>query len=145
MTPMIQTDLRAEVEELIHSGIDAGQPMQADWITHAVVERHPDLHGGDKDFYVTCAFGHVRNTVRQCLREWKGDGPNTPEQLKLPGYEHLQKAYLVDRENEQVIVPLPECTNGELMEKIGEYRRMADGCIKHADELERYRLQHFDS
>jgi len=137
-TSMNQSDIDREIDDLIQSNISVGVPINASWLTHAIIEKHPQVSGADVDFYQLCAFGHVRNTVRNCLRAWKGDSAETPEQLRLPGYDRLQKAYLIEREEEQVIVPIAECTYSELKAKIAEYRRMAEGCLTHADELERY-------
>ncbi len=133
-----QNDLQTEVDELIRIGIEAGQVMPPSWIVNEIVGRHALIDGDDVDFYRLCAFGHVRDTVRRVLRDFKGDKPETPAQLRLPGYEHLQKAYLVEREDEQQIVPLSMCTRDELENKIAEYQSMAAGCLLHADELRRY-------
>jgi hypothetical protein len=62
----------------------------------------------------------------------------TPEQLRFEDFDYLQKAYLIEREGEQTIVPLKNCTCTELTEKIAELRRMGDGCYKHADEIHRF-------
>jgi hypothetical protein len=142
-----QADLKAEVSELILSGIEAGQVMPAGWITEAIMEKHPipvKVLGDHHDFYTLCGFAHVRDTVRQCLRAYKDDtSQEIPEQLKLPGYDDLQKAYLIERDEEQMIVPITQCTEEELNAKIAEYRRMAEGCLHHADELVRYRKEKF--
>lgn len=134
-----QTDLQTEVDELIQVGIDHGQVMSANSIVQEVVERLSD----DPDFQILCTWAHVRDTVRACLRAYKDDPVQSDEQLRLPGYEFLQKAYLIDRDGEQKVVPLTKCTDEELQVKIIQYRRMSEGCIKHANELERYRMQHF--
>jgi hypothetical protein len=134
-----RADLQNEVEELIYLGIEAGQTMPADWIIDEVVRRHPKIAGEDSDFYILCAFDAVREAVRKCLRAHKTEsGAKTPEQLRFPGYDCLHKAYLIEHEDKQVIVPLSECTLDELQMKSKELRRMADGCVKHANEIDRY-------
>lgn len=138
-----QTDLQTEIIDFIHLGLEAGEVMRAEWITQEILSNHPNIAGADSDFYTLCAAHHVSSSVRHALNGFKGDPRGTPEQLKLPGYESLQKGYLMERDGERVIVPLKLCTDFELIGKVAEYRKMADGCVKHAIELERYRQDKF--
>lgn len=138
-----QIDIEAEVNDLIEFSINAGEPIPSKWIMPKILANHPDIAGDDTDFYVICAQHHVQNTVRTCLRAWKTDEDDTPEQMRFEGFECLQKAYLVDRDGEQTIVPLTACSKNELVEKINEYRKMAAGCTKHANELERFVNERF--
>src|ERR1035441_2396476 len=135
-----QEELTDEIQSLIEASLGAGVAVQAGWIASEIVRKHPDIRGADKDFYLNCARNHVRDTVRDVTRRYKDD-PRTkpPGQLVLAGFEYVQKAYLVKREDEEFIVPVDQCTDKELDQKIAEYRSMAEGCSKHADELVRYK------
>jgi hypothetical protein len=134
---MVQTQITEEVRELIEDRLDAGMAIQAAWITEAVLSQHPRIKGPDKDFYLFCAQKAVRQTVRSVTRDY--DLREETAQLRLEGCEYVQKAYLIDREGEAFIVPIAQCTYAELTGKIAEYRNMANGCSRHADELEGYR------
>jgi len=147
MTSLKQSDLLHEVQEIIELGLKSGQVMPAAVITQSIVNDHDEIVGADRDFYLLCAYHHVRNSVRAVLRDYRGSAEHTPAQLKLDGYEYLQKAYLIERglgqETEPTVVPITQCTDAELALKAREYRAMADGCNHHADELDRYRQQRF--
>lgn len=141
-----QSDLTEEVKTFITQAIDRNQPISADWIANEILSKHQQIFGPDRDFYILCGSVHVRKTVQQTLRLYRDEpGQEFPEQLRMEGWDHLQKVYLVDRRGEQVITPIDKCTNTELLAKIAEYREMARGCDKHADELERYRASRFGS
>jgi hypothetical protein len=138
---MKQGDLLDEVQAIVDAGIAANRTVPATWLTNEVIESHPDIKGRDVDWYRLCAYEHVRDTVRKVLRQYKGLPDETPRQIILPGCERLQRAYLVEREGEQTVVPIDQLTEGEITTKIREYERMAAGCIEHAEELRRYQQQ----
>jgi hypothetical protein len=138
---MKQADLIDEIQTIVEVGISANRPTPASWLTNEVVASHPDIKGRDTDWYVLCAYEHVRDTVRQVLRQYKGEEPESPPQLLLPGFKRLQRAYLVERDGEQSVVPINQLSDREILAKIREYERMAIGCTEHAEELRRYREQ----
>ena len=134
--------LLSEVDQVIRDRIEAKEVIPATWVTRVVVERHPHIRGQDADWYRFCAYETVRDAVRQCLRRLKPDPKGeTDEQLLLPGFERLQKAYLVSRNEEQVGVPIELLTDDENGAKVTELRRMAAGCLEHAAELKRYHAE----
>jgi hypothetical protein len=137
-----QTDLTNEVNDYLNSLDDNTQAVPS-WITQDIVKNHSDLFGSDKDFALLCVYGHVRRTVTSAMGRYKlkPEEPN-PLQMELdlkPGYKRLQKRYLVDRDGEQVGVPVEMLTDEEINQKLGELESMAQGCFEHADELRRYR------
>jgi hypothetical protein len=69
--PMAQSDLTAEVQELIAEIIQAHRVQDADWITQVIVSKHSAIQGDDADFYLLCAYKHVRETVRAVLHSYK--------------------------------------------------------------------------
>ncbi len=129
-----QTDLLNEVRELVRAGIERGKVLTASLIADEIIRSHED----DRDFIQLCIAGHVRVAVRKGLgMEFKRD--SEPDgQMLLPGYEHIRRAYLIERDDVQKIVPIEQIADEELEEKIREYRTMGKGCFAHADELERY-------
>lgn len=134
---MKDAELRAEVSLIIEDRLEAQEPVAATWLVMQVVSSHPDVHGDDAPFYVLCAYEHVRDVVRSVLRLYEPREEEDPQGV-LPGFERLRRAYLVEREHEQIVVPLHQMTYEEVRLKASEYRSMAFGCIKHADELDRY-------
>ena len=56
----------------------------------------------------------------------------------LPGFEYLQRYYVVQRQGEDVGVPVLECTDEELYAKAALYRSQSRKLVAHADEIERY-------
>lgn len=140
MTP---ADLEREVAVTIDAEIENGRTARASWVTHEVVAKH---HAAVEisDFDRICAYGYVRTLVRQSLRRFKTQEESDPQSV-LPGFERLQKRYLVERPSEndegegaQVVVPLELMTDEEIVAKAQELRGMAEGCQLHAYELLRY-------
>lgn len=139
---MTDTDIRNEVEKVI-DGHD--ERMPAMWIVQKVLKLHVKPKGKDADFYLCCAHGHVRAVVRQTLQRMRGEeGEEASEQLIFPGFQRLQRRYIIDQGGELLAVPLEQMTRDEIQQKIGELHRMAHGCLTHARELERY-LSNFGS
>lgn len=139
----MQVEVISEVNELILIGVKSGRTMAASWIAEEILQKHPHITGEDKDFYILCAISHIRAVVRKCMRTFddeteRGEFSLAVGQLTLPGYIRIHKAYLIERDKEQVIVPIADCTAPEIKVKIESFRTMARGCSEHADELERY-------
>lgn len=134
-----QSELIEEIKAVIDA-LEDHQPAVASWIVQGIVSAHGDIQGTDKDFYVLCAFGHVRTAVREVFRRYRVAPDEEPDpQLIMPGFERLQKRYLVERDGDQIAVPIEQLTDQEIDEKIAELERMAAGCKCHAEELRRYK------
>ena len=137
-----EKELIAEVAERVESGLEEGRPVQAASLANAVISRHERIEGRDKDFYLTCAWSHVRVVVRQVLRRYKGEPEVEPDrQIVMPGFKRLQRGYLLERDKESVLVRIDQLTHAELDEKAEEYERMGEGCRLHALELRRYKIR----
>lgn len=140
---MPQSDIIEEVRAFIRDGIEAKRVQSSKWITQAIVENHSDIFGSDADFYLRCALEHVRDTVGNVIGKFKDAIAIINPQIVLDGFEHLQKAYLIERDSDSAIVPIDDCTLEEINAKIAEYEQMAAGCMAHAKELRTYRKQKF--
>ena len=136
------SDLTTEIRQVIDDGLQRNVPQPVHTIVHAVLSRH---RFEDRDgFVMLCVEAHVHREVTKRLRDYKvGSDSSSPRQGRLPGFEHLQQAYPILRNGVQTIVPLGQMTAGELTLKAAEIEGMAQGCIDHADELRRYRDQHY--
>jgi len=140
---MKQSELLAEVERLIEEAIAEERATDTRWLVQRVLASHADPEGPDADLYLLCAHEHVTTTVRTALRRYrpKPNEEETKDQWVLPGFERLQKAYLVERDGKSWVVPIVKMTRAEKEAKAAEYRRIGAGCYEHADELERYLQQ----
>lgn len=138
---MNESQLFAEVSEIVKSKIEAGQVVVQPWLVQHVIQSHSEIQGGDSDFYLLCAHGYLPHVVKNVLRHWKDDPAKQRErdaQMVLDGFERLQRAYLVRRDDDSVLVPINQLTYDEGMAKVREYERMAAGCKLHSEELRRY-------
>lgn len=133
-------DLQQEIEKVIeHMEAQNAARLHPDWITQAVMNRHPDVDGEDADFYQCCSRAEVRNQVRRRLNRYKATAEiEADPQTTLEGFERLQKRYLVAEKGEQVAVRIQLMTEQQLLEKAAELRSMGAGCYQHADEIDRY-------
>ena len=145
--PIKESRLTSEVSAIVEDAIEAGRVAPASWLTQEVVSSWDSLaesqgHGGH---YILCAYEHVRAVVRKVVQRYKTTEDETDLQLLLPGNERLQKAYLINRDSEQSVVPIDQMSASEIDAKATELRAMAAGCLKHAEELERYRDERFSA
>lgn len=133
-------DLTAEIEQVIEDFENHNERrLHPDWITTAVMNRHPDVEGADADFYRVMSRSQVREAVRQRLNAYKAKPEVEPDrQLVMQGFERLQLRYLVKEDGEWVAVKVEMMTTEQRKAKAAELRAMGRGCFQHADELERF-------
>ena len=133
------TEVQDYIRKMISDKIDQGQVVSMSWITNEVLQEHGDMHGSDSDFYVICARHYVSDIVKRQIDKYKPGKNYNKEQLTLEGFEHLQQAYTVPREEEKsVLVPVDQLTDEEIELRAQEYEAMAQGNLKHAQELREY-------
>jgi hypothetical protein len=137
------SDLRREVHRIISDHLAAGHTVRWAWLIKDVLDNHPLPLVSDHDFNVLCRRIAVGETVRDVLGDLKLDAKDPAKvsgmgTLPLPGHNHLQQGYPMERDGEFVIVPVTKLTRAELKARALLYRSMAAGCIEHAEELERY-------
>ena len=126
--------LYADVRDFIQGRLDAGLILRADWVTAEILAGKQEPECEDADFYLICARNHILEVVKRCIGKYSAK-PTTDEQLKLPGFEHMQKAYQVEREGVRLLVPTDMLTDAELLRRADEYDEMAVGCRAHAREI----------
>lgn len=139
---MIQNDIRNEIRAVIDQRVSERETVQMSWLVRQVLHDHGI--GPAIDFPSYCAHETVWRETREVLRKMKGDEAEAGEQDRqavLPGFVRLQRRYVVERDNEQVVVPLELMADGEVSAKATELRSMAEGCLLHASELEDYLRQ----
>lgn len=137
--------LTKEIRAIIDSRIQRNDPVKPDWVTKEILDAHQEISGDDSDFYFCLAREAIRDQVRKQINRFR----LTPEQalvvdkqIVLPGFERLQRAYLIEINGDQIAIPIEKMTDAQLQTKITELEAMGDGCYQHATELKRYRDEH---
>jgi len=126
--------LYADVKDFIQRRLDAGVILRADWVTSEILSEKQEPQCEDADFYLICARNHLSEVVKRCIGKYKPK-PTTDDQLRLPGFEYMQKGYQVERDGVRLLVPTDAATDEELLARADEYDMMAAGCRAHAREL----------
>lgn len=136
---MDQISIRSEIRAAIDDKLSAGVAIRADWVAVGILEAKDKISGDDREFYRVCAYNEIRRIAKEVIGKFK-TGPETPEQLVLPGFKHLCKAYPMERGEEIVLVPVDQCTTAELLARAKQLDEMAKGCEAHAKEIRIYVL-----
>lgn len=126
--------LYSEVREYIQDQLSAGVIIRAEWVTAGILHAKAEPECEDADFYLLCARAHLAEIVKRCIGKYKA-ATVTDDQLVLPGFDHLQRGYQVERENVRLLVPTDLLTDDEIEARASEYEAMAAGCRAHAREL----------
>lgn len=137
--------LTTEIGDVLDALAAKGERWHAQWITHAICDQHAAglVEGDDADFWKYTGYQTVRTHVRKVISDRAGDGADRAsrqQQIALPGFErdHIQDYYLVNREGDDVAVPIVSLTDAEIEAKASLYRSMGRACFAHADELDRF-------
>ena len=130
----MKESLYSDIREFIQTKLDAGLILRAEWVTAEIISSKQEPECDDADFYLICARNHISEIVKKCIGKYSAK-PTTDEQLKLPGFEHMQKAYQVEREGVRLLVPTDYLSDNELLARADEYDAMAIGCRAHAREI----------
>jgi hypothetical protein len=141
---MVQAELDADCAARIEQILAEGLVIRLPWLTNTIVDEwdNPNV----SPFHNLCAHGHVSQTLLRVVRRYKvHPGDPVADQLVLPGYTRLQKAYVVERnetgfkdEAISCLVPVLQLTRAEMKKNYRRYHGMADGCRFHAAELARF-------
>lgn len=139
--PYTSAQLTQEIEQVIAQfEAESARALHPEWITQAVVQRHPDVAGVDAEFWRVVGRAEVRAQVRNRLNRYRVKPEVEPDaQLVLAGFERLQQRYLVAEKGEQVAIRVQELTAAQMLAKERELRAMGAGCFQHADEMARFR------
>jgi hypothetical protein len=132
-----KTDVTREIRAMVQDRIAAGVIVRVDWFTQEILSLKSRIEGDDADFYIACGADFIRDAVKRCIGDYAPKAMTVP-QLIMDGFEHLQKAYTVNRDGENVLVPVDLLTDEEVEGRAAELEDMARGCIAHARELRGY-------
>lgn len=138
--------LQHEISEKIDAMAATDVKLHPSWISHAICQDHelglaPESE--DADFWRHAGHRTVRAEVGQYLRKLYGISAEgaAERQLTLDGFDHIQTRYIVNREGDEVAIPTPELTDGELDGIEARLRAMSDALGVHADEIARYKRE----
>lgn len=134
---MEDISITAEVHKLVDEKFSAGVLVQTHWIAQEILANHADIEGPDAEWYRVCTFKEVCRIAKSAIGKFKAEG-STSEQLLLPGFRHLCKAYPLTRDGDLVLVPVDQCSDRELLDRAEELEKMAKGCVDHAAEIRGY-------
>ena len=131
-------DLDREIEKAVAARTER---FHKSWLVKLIQDAHPDIRGKDADFARSAAGYWIAARVTQFFMNSKAQesAAETPEQLRFPGYEYLQRRYSVEHKGQQWIIPVEEMTDAELDRKIAEHVAQAGGHNAHAFELRRFK------
>lgn len=136
---MTNTDsLYREVSEFISKRIADGQSVVVRWAVQEIIDKKSAIEGADKPFYQVCAHKHIEGLVKRVVKKYAPSEEPSDKEITLFGFEHLQVAYPVHRDGENLIIPVHQLSDEELLARAEQYDEMAKGCRAHARELRSY-------
>lgn len=134
---MDENSVTAEVHKLIDNKISSGVVVNIDWAAAEILAGKAEIDGADAPFYRVCTFKEVQRIVRRAIGKYDVTD-TTDDQLVLPGFKHLCKAYAITRDGKVMLVPVTKCTTPELLARADFLDEMAKGCRSHAREIREY-------
>lgn len=130
-----------EIASLVAKWDEEGRDLVPAFLTKALVDSHV---GGlaraneHTPFFEHYTYNGARQHVGSYLSKKYGDDEAEPEQHVLPGFDHLQRYYIIRRGDEDVPVLFEQVTDEEFRAKAKMLRRRGSACFAHADEIERF-------
>lgn len=135
----------AKFDEMIAAKVaqwDAeSRDLEPRWITHEICNEHAAALGDDDDaeFWRHFAYLGCRKLVGRYIAKHFGDGASKADsQPAFPGFTHVQRRYVVVRDDEEVAVLLERLTDEEIYAKAWAMRSAGRSFIEHSDELLRF-------
>jgi len=123
----------------------AGKELVPAFITHEIITRHePGLARQNEhtDFFKHYAYKGHRKDVGSYIAKAFGDDDEKQKTLDsfLPGFEHVQRRYVIKRGAEDVAVLVEAMTDAEIDARVQLLKRRGRACLAHADELARFKV-----
>lgn len=134
-------DVTGEIRKIVRERVDSGIVVRVEWLTQEILSMKDRIEGDDADFYIACGVSFIKDTVKRVIGDYQPKAADRQsDQIVMPGFDHLQKAYTVERGGETVLVPVDQLSMEEIEARALELEGMARGCIAHAKELRSYLL-----
>jgi hypothetical protein len=128
-------DIKAMIAKMVADKIDGGSVVNMHWTVTDVLNEFDDIEGSDRDFYLITARYYVYEQVKSCVKKYDTTDTPSTAQIVLDGFEHLQKAYPIERGEVRQLVPVNQMSDAELESRACELDDMAKGCTDHAQEI----------
>ncbi|KZY51009.1 hypothetical protein A3734_06515 [Sulfitobacter sp. HI0054] len=128
------TEVTREIRRMVQDKLDSGVAIRVEWLTTEIIASKDQIDGDDADFYIACGVDFIKKTVKRVIGEFEPKAEQSA-QIIMPGFDHLQKAYTVTRNEQVTLVPVTMLTDMELEMRAQEYEAMAKGCLSHAKEI----------
>lgn len=126
----------ADVRRFVSDLVDSGAETPIDWITSSFLNSRGQIAGDGEALYRYCTRAHVNRIVKRVVGKYGVEARAIQDQqIVLEGFEHLQRAYTVSRDEKIILVPVNKCTDNELLLRAEDYEKQARGCRLHAREL----------
>jgi hypothetical protein len=141
---MSENAFELEIAAVVTAWDAAGKELVPAFITHEIITKHePGLarQNAHTDFFKHYAYKGHRKDVGAYIAKAFGDNDADEKkkmELVLPGFEHVQRRYIVTRNGEDVAVQTTDMTKAERVARVQLLRRRGKTCLAHADELERF-------
>lgn len=138
-----EKNVQRETERLVEKKRAAQKRISADDVTLTIVlSNYPSFKQGS-DYICLCVWNTTRKIVGDYLaRHFKDDDGET-KQLRFPGFDHLQRAYLVSEQGDSVVVPLEQLSAAQLDHIADRIEKEGKAKLRHAKEVRKYRQDHF--
>lgn len=131
-----EESIYADVRKFVSDLVDSGAETPVEWITTSFLNSRGQIGGEGAALYRYCTRAHVNRIVKKVVGKYDVEARAVQDaQIVLDGFEHLQRAYTVPRDEKTVLVPIYKCTDNELLLRAEEYEKQAKGCRLHAREL----------
>jgi hypothetical protein len=128
------TEVTREIRGIVQDRIDSGVVVRVEWLTTEIMAMKCNIEGDDADFYMACGVDFIKKTVGRVIGGY-APKPEQSGQIVMDGFDYLQKAYTVMRDEQITLVPVTMLSDDELEMRAQEYEAMAKGCIAHAKEI----------
>lgn len=140
-----QNPFDLEIAATVAEWDKAGKELVPAFITHEIITKHePGLARTNEhtEFFKYYAYKGHRKDVGAYIAKVFGDTDDDEQkklELVLPGFEHIQRRYVVKRNGEDVAVHPNDLSDPEIDAREQLLRRRGRTCFAHADELKRFK------
>lgn len=139
-----ESKFELEIATTVAEWDKAGKELVPAFITHEIITKHEAglaRQNEHTDFFKHYAYLGHRKDVGTYIAKVYGDTDDERKKLELvlPGFEHIQRRYVIKRNGEDVAVHPNDMTDEEIDAREQLLRRRGRACFAHADELKRFK------
>lgn len=133
-----------EISSICTEWDSSGRDMKAAFIAHDLVGRHKKgLSTAKKhaDFHKHFTYKAVRQDVGRFIAKNYGTDADdeSSKQPCFPGFDHVQRRYVVKRDGDEVGILADQLTDEEIDWLANRLSERSKTCAAHADELRRFK------